>query len=255
MVSNNQKLHLDYSEHKHNTKAEASAIAGKPAATRCTRNSMDTSQDFMQGTNNNMNVAKSRDASSSKVRQKQRGHNPKQGLHAGNQQQHERRQQQQVAPETAWTQVKTETLCREPTAAWASPTAGMPAAAWWARNRMDTSQNKDFMQGAISNMNVGNSRDASSNMVRQKQHGRSQAKTGTSCREPTALRTSAIAGMPAATWCARNSMDTSKNKDSMQGANSNKNVSNSRDASSNKMRQKQHGHNLKQGLHAGSQQH
>jgi hypothetical protein len=61
--------------------------------------------------------------------------------------------------------------------------------------------------------------------------------------------------MPAATWCARNSMDTSKNRDFMQGANSNKNVNNSRDASSNMVRQKQHGYKSKQGLHAGSQLH
>ncbi len=61
-------------------------------------------------------------------------------------------------------------------------------------------------------MNVGNSMDASSNMVSQKQHGHKQ------------------------------------NRDFMQGTNSNKNVGNSRDASSNMVRQKQHGHNLKQGL-------
>jgi hypothetical protein len=80
------------------------------------------------------------------------------------------------------------------------------------------------------------------------------AKTGTSCREQTALRTSATAGMPAATWCARNSMGTSQNKDFMKGANSIKNVANSRDASSNMVRQKQLGHKQKQGLHARSQQ-
>jgi hypothetical protein len=123
LVSNNQKIHLDYSEHKHNTPAGGSETAGS--------------------------------------------------------------QQQQDAPETAW----------------------------------------------------------------------SQSKTGTSCREPTALRTSATAGMPAATWCARSSMGTIKNRDFIQGANSNKNVANSRDASSNMLRQKQHGHNQKQGLHAGCQQH
>jgi hypothetical protein len=61
--------------------------------------------------------------------------------------------------------------------------------------------------------------------------------------------------VPAKTWGARNSMDTIQNRDFMQGANSNKNVSNSRDASSNKMHQKQHGYKQKQGLHAGSQQH
>ncbi len=72
---------------------------------------------------------------------------------------------------------------------------------------------------------------------------------------PTASRTSPRAGMPAATRCARNSMDTSKNRDLMQAANSIKNFANSRDASSNMVGQKQHGHNQKQGLHAGSQQH
>jgi hypothetical protein len=58
--------------------------------------------------------------------------------------------------------------------------------------------------------------------------------------------------MPAATWCARNSMVTSKNRDFMQGANSIEKVSNSRDASSNMVRQKQHGHKQKQGLHTGA---
>jgi hypothetical protein len=72
---------------------------------------------------------------------------------------------------------------------------------------------------------------------------------------PTASRTSPRAGMPAATWCARNSMDTSKNRDFMQGVNSIKNAGNSRDASRNMVCQKQHGHKSKQRLHAGNQQH
>jgi hypothetical protein len=69
MVSNNQNIQLNYLEQKHNTTEGASAIEGMPAATRCTRNSMDTSQDFMQGTNSIKNVANSRDASSSIKRQ------------------------------------------------------------------------------------------------------------------------------------------------------------------------------------------
>jgi hypothetical protein len=116
---------------------------------------------------------------------------------------------------------------------------------------MDTSQNRDFMQGTNNIRNVSNSRDA------MQQHGVletewSQSKTGTSCRDPTALRTSPTAGMPAATRCARISIDTSKNRNFMQGVNSIKKVSNSRDASSNMVSQKQHRHKQKQGLHVGA---
>jgi hypothetical protein len=144
----------------------------------------------MQGANSIKNVANSRDACINMVRQKQHGHKQKQGFHSRSQQQQKRRQQQGCQqqhgmPETAWTQTK-----------------------------------QRIPQGANSIKNVGNSRDVSNNMVRQKQHGRTQAKTGTSCREPTTLRMSPTAGMPAATWCA-----------------------------------KKHGHKQKQGLHAGSQQH
>ncbi len=43
----------------------------------------------------------------------------------------------------------------------------MPAATWYASKSMDTSKNRDFMQGVNTIKNVANSRDASSNMVRQ----------------------------------------------------------------------------------------
>jgi hypothetical protein len=110
-------------------------------------------------------------------------------------------------------------------------------------------QNRDFMQGANIIKKVSNSRNG------VPETAWSQAKTGTSCREPTTTRMSATAGMPAATRCARNSMYTSQNRDFMQAANSIKNVTNSRDANSNMVHQTQHGNKQKQELHAGSQQH
>ncbi len=151
---------------------------------------MVTSKNSKTGTSCREPTSLRRSATAGMVCQKQHGHKQKQGLHAGSQQQQECRQQQgcqqqQGAPETACTQVK----------------------------------------------------------------------TGTSCRQLTALRTSPTAGMPTATWCTRHSMVTSKNRNFMQGVNSIEKVTNSRDANSNMVRQKQHGHNLKQGLHVGSQRH
>jgi hypothetical protein len=109
------------------------------------------------------------------------------------------------------------------------------------------------MQGVNNNKNVAKSRDASSNIVRQ--ISMVTSKNRDFMQGPLETRMSPTAGMPAATWCARNSMDTSQNRDFMQGTNSIRNVANSRDASRNMVRQKQHGHKRKQGLDAGSKQH
>jgi len=168
MVSNNQKLHLDYSEHKHNTTAGGSETAGS--------------------------------------------------------------QQQQSAPETAWMQSKTGTSCREPTATRTSATAGMPAATRCARNSMVTSKKQGLHAGSQQHWEGQQQQEwcARNSMDTSENRG---------CREPTALRTSQAAGMPAETRCARISMVTSKNRDFMQGVNNNKNVTNCRVDSSSIIRQ------------------
>jgi hypothetical protein len=222
------------------------------AKSRDARNSIDISKNkvVIQGANSIRNVANSRDASSNKVRQKQHGR----------------------------THAKTGTTYREPTALRTSATAGMPAATRCARNSMEghkqkqglhtgansikkvsnsrdasSNMNVAICRDASSNMNVANSRDASSNKVHRNSMVASKNKDF--MQGATAIRTLPIAGMPAATRCARNSMEGHTQKQGLHtGANSIKNVNNSRDASSNMVRHKQHGYKQKQGLHAGSQQ-